>query len=114
MLNTAYKGDYVRIHKIILNPDERAEHLPEDTKKVPLEMWVKGFLMHDQAAIGDSVRIETYIGRQVEGRLVEIHPSYQHTYGYHIPELSFIGRQCRALLKGGEDLAREYSRSFDV
>ncbi|MEL7655211.1 MAG: 2-amino-4-oxopentanoate thiolase subunit OrtA, partial [Bacillota bacterium] len=56
------KGEWVRIHKIILQPSERAPQVPEDTKLVPLEMWDKGFLQED-ANIGDEVTIETVTGR---------------------------------------------------
>ena len=45
----AKKGDWVRIHKIILKAEERTGKLPEDTQKVPLEMWTKGkSLLHTQ------------------------------------------------------------------
>ena len=37
----AKAGDFVRIHNIVLKVGERADNLPEDTKKVPLEMWDK-------------------------------------------------------------------------
>ena len=53
----ANRGDWVRIHKIILNADERASNLPDDTQNVPLEMWDKGFLLNNQAKIGDMVEI---------------------------------------------------------
>ena len=45
------KGDWVRIHRVVLQPWERAAAVPEDTKRVPLELWVKGYLCAD-AAIG--------------------------------------------------------------
>ncbi len=37
-------NDWVIIHNIVLTPEERAPQVPEDTKKVSLEMWVKGFI----------------------------------------------------------------------
>ena len=46
------KGEWVRIHKVILEPSERAPQVPDDTKECPLEMWTKGFLTAD-AEIGD-------------------------------------------------------------
>ena len=46
------KGEWVRIHKVILKAEQRTGKLPEDTKKVPLEMWTKGYLLAD-AQIGD-------------------------------------------------------------
>ena len=48
------KNSWVQIHKIVLDVGKRADHLPEDTKRVPLEMWVKGYLQMD-ANIGDDV-----------------------------------------------------------
>ena len=35
------KGTWVLIHRNILEPEERAPQVPDDTKKVPLEMWIK-------------------------------------------------------------------------
>lgn len=98
----ARKGDWVRIHKIVLNVGERAPNIPEDTQSVPLEMWDKGFLMNDEAKIGDEVEIETYIGRKVTGNLLEVNPFWDHDYGKAVPELLYIGRQARELLEEGE------------
>jgi len=95
----AKKGDWVRIHSIVLKAGERAENLPEDTKKVPLEMWDKGFLLNEEAKVGDEVEVETYIGRKVKGNLVEINPYYKHDFGKAVPELLYIGRQARALIR---------------
>ncbi len=97
-------GDWVRIHDIVLVAEDRASNLPEDTKKVDLEMWVKGFLLDDSGKIGEMVEIETYIGRKVRGYLAEINPYYSHNYGKSIPEILYIGRQAREILeKGGEN-----------
>ncbi|MBA7532160.1 2-amino-4-ketopentanoate thiolase alpha subunit [subsurface metagenome] len=96
------KGTWVQIHYNILEIGERAPQVPDDTKKVPLEMWDKGFLIDEEANIGDIVNVETYIGRKIRGRLIEINPSYDHNYGKCIPELLYIGRQTRELLKEGK------------
>lgn len=98
----AKKGDWVRIHNIILTPEERASQVPEDTRRVPLEMWNKGFLINDEAKVGDTVTVETYIGRKISGELIEVNPYYRHDFGKCMPELLFIGRQLRDILKGGE------------
>lgn len=95
----AKKGEWVRIHKIVLQPEDRAHSLPEDTKKVPLEMWDKGFLLNDSANIGEEVEIETYIGRKTSGTLVEVNPYYTHNFGKSVPELLYIGRQVRSLIE---------------
>ncbi|MDA3957862.1 2-amino-4-oxopentanoate thiolase subunit OrtA [Oceanispirochaeta sp.] len=96
------KGDWVRIHKILLSPPERASQNPEDTKKVPLEMWDKGFLLLETAETGEEVEIETIIGRRMTGTLIEINPQYSHGWGHCIPEILQIGRQIRQILSAEE------------
>jgi hypothetical protein len=46
----AKKDDWVQIHDIILAPCDRSPNLPEDTKKVPLELYLKGFLLKLKSA----------------------------------------------------------------
>ena len=99
----AKRGDWVRIYSVVLEVGQRATNIPEETQKVPLEMWDKGFLLEDSANIGDNVKVETYIGRQIEGKLIEVNPYYEHDFGKCVPELLYIGRQARELLeKDGE------------
>jgi len=95
------KGEWVRIHKIILEPSERAPQVPEDTKKVPLQMWDKGFLQED-AEIGDNVTVETVSGRKETGTLIEVNPYYEHDFGKFVPELLAIDKQVRGILFGGD------------
>ena len=95
------KGEWVRIHKVILEPSERAPQVPDDTKECPLEMWTKGFLTAD-AEIGDEVEVETVSGRREIGRLIEIEPYYTHDFGKCVPELLKIDEQVREILFGGE------------
>lgn len=95
----AKRGDWVRIHNVVLRPEERSKNLPEDTQRVPLEMWTKGFLLDEEANIGDIVEVETYIGRRVKGTLVEVNPYYTHDFGKCIPELLYIGKQVRSLIE---------------
>ncbi len=94
------KGEWVRIRKIVLTPEERAPQVPEDTRAVPLELWVKGFLLTD-ASPGDTVEIETVTGRRETGELTEVNPSYPHDFGRFIPELLQIDRQVREIVFGG-------------
>ncbi len=95
------KGEWVRIYRVILQPDQRAPQVPDDTQKVPLEMWVKGFLDHD-AAIGQEVTVTTMTGRKEKGRLLEVNPTYNHSYGAFVPEILQIGIQLKAILFGGD------------
>lgn len=92
------KGDWVRIKKTVLNVGERSSNLPKDTKKVPLIMWDKGFLISDEAQIGEWVKVETIIGREIEGELVESDPGYDVNYGPSVNETLYIGKQLRELL----------------
>ena len=96
------KGEWVRIHKVILEPSERAPQVPEDTKKVPLEMWVKGFLL-DNAEPGDEAAVETVAGRKETGTLIEVNPYYDHSFGKFIPEFLAIDKQVREIVFGGEE-----------
>jgi len=86
------KGDWVQIHYIALNHEERVSHLPEDTKKVPFEVRIKGFLEDEKAEIGDIVTIKTPIGRLVKGKLEKVNPKYEHNFGEPIPELLKINK----------------------
>lgn len=98
----AKKGDWVRIHKVVLTPEERAPQVPDDTKLVPLEMWDKGFLLDDFATVGDEVRVETIIGRELAGKMIEINPQFDHAWGDCVPEILHIGRQVKSILTGEE------------
>ena len=89
-------GTWVEIHRLVLRPGERAPQIPEDTKAVPLEMRVKGFLAA-VAALGDEAEVITAAGRRVRGTLTEVNPPYTHGFGAPIPELSSIGRELRAI-----------------
>jgi hypothetical protein len=95
---TAKSGDLVQIHIMVLDPTERSKNLPEETKKVPYEGWVKGFLVDKEAAIGDLVTISTLIGREIQGKLDSINPKYQHDFGEPQPELLMIGKTARLQL----------------
>ena len=58
----AKKGDWVRIHSVVLKAAERTAKIPEDTQKCDLEMWTKGTLQED-AEIGDEVTVVTAANR---------------------------------------------------
>ncbi len=98
----AKKGDWVQIHYIVLKPEERTGKLPEETKKVPLELWVKGFI-NEEAAIGSQVSITTATGRIVSGTLEAINPKYTYGFGEEfIPELVQIDKQLKEIMNGSE------------
>lgn len=83
----AKKNDWVRIHRSVLEPAQRTGKLPEDTRQVPLEMWVKGHLQEESAEMGDEVHIVTRSGRIEHGILIETDPFYVLDYGSFVPEI---------------------------
>jgi len=91
-------GTWVEIHRVVLAPAERAPHLPEDTRRVPLELRVRGFLA-GPASLGDEVEIATAAGRRLRGTLVAANPAYTHGFGAPVPALSPIAGEVRALLE---------------
>jgi len=95
------KNEWVQVHSIVLTEEERAPQVPKDTKKVPLEMWIKGFLT-EEAEVGDIVTIKTVTGRLVEGELVQVEPTFKHSFGEFVPEILEIDRMIRAELFGGD------------
>lgn len=94
-------NSWVKIHKIILKSEERSNNLPSDTKNVPLEMWLKGYLLNE-GNIGDIVKIKTIAGRIEEGTLVDVNPSYKHNFGDFVPEILVIDQMVKHTLFGDE------------
>jgi 2-amino-4-ketopentanoate thiolase alpha subunit len=99
MTDLIAKGTWVEIHRVVLSPGERAPQVPEDTRRVPLEMRVKGSLAAP-AAIGSEAEIVTPAGRRLQGTLIEANPAYTHGFGPPIPELTGVGAEVRAMLRG--------------
>ena len=95
-----HKGDCVVLHIELLPAGERAAGVPEDTAALPLEMWVKGELLAESAHTGESVRVRTAIGREVEGTLTNCDPGYRHDFGSYVPELAQVHRQVVDILSG--------------
>ena len=98
-VKNAVKGDLVQIHKVVLTSEQRPQDLPDSTKKVPYEAWIKGFLVDDEAKIGNTVRIRTFIGRQLSGTLVEVNPVYTHNFGKPHPALLTVGIEAKKWLE---------------
>lgn len=97
MEETVKKGSWVQVHRVILPAGKRAPQVPEETQRVPLELWAKGFLQRD-AHLGEEVTVRTVIGREITGTLVAVNPPYRHTFGAPVPELLTIGQELRELL----------------
>lgn len=97
----AKKGDWVRIHSIVLKAAERTAKIPEDTQQCDLQQWMKGFLQDESAEIGEVVTVKTASNRIVTGTLIEENPCFSHSYGKYVPEIMEIDRQLREIMFGG-------------
>lgn len=91
------KGTYIEVEDIVLNKNERASHLPDDTKATPLKIWIRGFCQND-CNIGDTAEIMTVTGRLQKGIVTIEKPRYDHDYGEYVEELQNIGKQAREIL----------------
>jgi len=99
-MKRAKRGDWVEVHRVLLEPGKRAPGVPEDTARVPLEMRMRGFLLEDEAVCGQQVRVRTLAGRVVQGTLVDADPRYTHDFGRPVPELLAVGPELKRLLRG--------------
>jgi hypothetical protein len=93
------KGSFVEIMQVVLESKERAVNIPEETRKTPLKLWAKGFLMED-CELGRIAKVTTVTGRVLEGVITKVNPSYSHSFGEFIPEVAYIGPQAKSLLWG--------------
>lgn len=98
----AKKGEWVRIHNVVLKANDRTARIPDDTKKCDFEMWVKGQLLDETAEIGDVVTIKTATGREEKGTMIEVGPYYTHSYGKFVPEIIEIDNMLREEMFGGK------------
>lgn len=91
------KGTWVEIVREVLSPEERSNAIPDETKKTPLIMWVRGNTLQS-SNLGEEVEIETISGRRIKGKLTQIEPAYSHGFGKYIGEVSYIGKQAKEIL----------------
>ena len=80
------KGTYVSIKKIVLTSSARSTHIPIDTQSKDFLMKVKGYLVFD-ANLNALVEIVTVTKRSVKGVLIEVDPTYTHSFGKHLDEV---------------------------
>ncbi|NNU76016.1 2-amino-4-oxopentanoate thiolase subunit OrtA [Clostridium estertheticum] len=91
------KGTWVEVEEIVLTPKDRANSIPDETKKTPLKCWIRGKCLSD-CELGNEVHVETNVGRIARGIVVQIEPGYYHTYGKYVEEISNIGKQAREII----------------
>ena len=93
------KDTWVSLRKVILEPGERAEGIPENTASTPLIMWVSGFLERD-SDMGRETYVRTKMNRIETGVLEEVAPTAIVNYGEYVPEIAHIGMTARKILRG--------------
>jgi hypothetical protein len=93
MQPNAARGAWVEIERVVLRPEERAPHIPPETRAVPYVLRVSGFLDQEDAALGDDVGVITFTGRRLRGRLIAVNPSYRHGFGDTVEALLRIGKE---------------------
>lgn len=103
MTEQAQAGDWVQIHRIVLTPEQRPTNLPAETRAVPLEMRIKGWLITESGNLGGEVTIRTAIGRKMTGRLIAVNPAYGHDFGQAVPELLAAGDDLVALMRDAKE-----------
>ncbi len=99
-MKKARKGDWVQVRQVVLPPEGRAPQVPDDTKKTPLLLWVKGFAQSD-GEIGREMTVETMTGRIVTGELCAVDPRYVHDFGNFVPEFLRVDVQLRSIMAQG-------------
>ncbi|PKM70052.1 MAG: 2-amino-4-ketopentanoate thiolase [Firmicutes bacterium HGW-Firmicutes-19] len=99
----AKKGNWVLVEQVYLMCDQRQSNIPHDTKETDFCLRVKGFLVDEKKVVGDHCVILTKTNRKIEGKLIDIFPNYDHSFGDYLPETAYIETQLKELLSGGLD-----------
>ena len=96
------KNTFVRVRKHILTPEQRAKNIPQDTKLVPLKMWIKGRLQ-EETELFEEAEIKTATGRLIKGIVKEVEPKHKHSFGEYVDELQRVREIVLSEMWGGED-----------
>ncbi|MDP2814919.1 MAG: 2-amino-4-oxopentanoate thiolase subunit OrtA [Erysipelotrichaceae bacterium] len=99
----ALKGDWILIEQIFLTSDQRQSNVPIDTKQTDFRLRIKGFLVDEKCVVGDDCTISTKTGRVIFGKLIDIMPNYDHSFGDYVVETVYIENQLRKMLSGGSN-----------
>ncbi len=100
MTENILKGDWVEISRVVLEPNERAQNLPEDTARIPYSMKIRGTALQD-GKTGEEMKIKTVGGREVSGKAEAVNPFYDHDFGVCVPELVKTRQAIKKIRKGG-------------
>lgn len=93
---TVKQGSWVQIEAVLLEPRQRSDRLPEETRQVPFRLRAKGILAGDCEPGGEAT-ITTACGRRLKGVLVAENPAFTHSFGSQVTEFLGLGDALRAL-----------------
>ena len=82
------QGSWVQIEEVLLEPRQRSERLPAETRQ--------GILAGDCEPGGEAT-ITTACGRRLKGVLVAENPAFTHSFGSQVTEFLGLGDALRAL-----------------
>ena len=99
----ALKRDWVLIEQIFLTSDQRQSNIPSDTLQTDFRLRIKGFLVDEKCVVGENCTIRTKTGRLILGKLIDILPNYDHSFGDYVVETDYIENQLREMLSGGSN-----------
>lgn len=91
------RDEWVELEWEELAPDERASGCPPDTRTVPYLARVRG--MAAAPTVGDDTEVRTPTGRLIRGRVRELDPGYEHSFGHPLPAWVHMKNHIRDLLK---------------
>jgi hypothetical protein len=97
------KGDWVLIEQVFLSADQRQPNIPPDTQATDFRLRIRGFLVDETCIVKEQCTIMTKTQRKITGKLIELLPHYDHSFGDYLPETAYIEQQLKGLLSKVSD-----------
>jgi 2-amino-4-ketopentanoate thiolase alpha subunit len=101
MATSADGPEWVEIEWTVLEPADRAATCPPDTRAVPYVARARGMAV--DPVPGADAEIVTTTGRLVRGRIRDVSPGYDHSFGRPLPEWIRMRDSIRAALHRTEE-----------
>jgi 2-amino-4-ketopentanoate thiolase alpha subunit len=87
---------WTELEWLVLSPEERANGCPPDTRQLPYMARARGMAAHP--VIGTEAEVSTASGRRIRGRVRELEPGYEHTFGHPLPQWVHMKNHIRELV----------------
>ena len=89
-------GVWTELEWLVLRPEERAESCPPDTRLLPYRARTRGMAL--RPVVGSEAEVRTASGRRVRGRVHDLDPGYEHTFGRPLTQWVHMKNHIRALV----------------